>query len=197
MKVSMILICSDAGEKAQEVRRDALAERRDLAVEFIFCLVLVEVLKQLPFHPGHNDLLSRVEIMAFAHFKHKEGCVVQTEFTRVAWSARPRWIISEIFFFPLTFSVAQARDEPERCKHAPNRRFVCRSRGRPCPKSVSFRAPALHDRAERVEVEGAGYTHDAKCASSVDGNEILPCQGLSPFFYCKTRSYSSFKSVLI
>ncbi len=59
MKVSMILICSDAGEKAHEVRRDALAERRDLAVEFIFCLVLVEVLKQLPFHPGHNDLCCR------------------------------------------------------------------------------------------------------------------------------------------
>ena len=36
----------------------ALLERRDLAVEFIFCLVFIEVLKQLHVHPGHEDLVS-------------------------------------------------------------------------------------------------------------------------------------------
>ncbi len=33
-----------------------MSEKRDLAVEFIFCLVLVEVLKQLSVHPGKNDV---------------------------------------------------------------------------------------------------------------------------------------------
>ncbi len=33
------------------------SEKRDLSVEFIFCLALIEVLKQLPVHPGHEDLV--------------------------------------------------------------------------------------------------------------------------------------------
>src|SRR5699024_3135826 len=35
-------------------------EKRDLAVEFIFCLVLIEVLKQLPLHPGYDDLTAHI-----------------------------------------------------------------------------------------------------------------------------------------
>jgi hypothetical protein len=50
-----------------------VAERRDMSVEFIFCLVLIEVLKQLPFHPGHHDLVGKIEDLCFAHFKYREG----------------------------------------------------------------------------------------------------------------------------
>uniref|UniRef100_A0A336KDY9 CSON006532 protein n=1 Tax=Culicoides sonorensis TaxID=179676 RepID=A0A336KDY9_CULSO len=48
-------------------------QRREAAVEFIFCLALLEVLKQLPFHPGHDDLIRRIEQFAFRHFKFREG----------------------------------------------------------------------------------------------------------------------------
>ncbi|KAL1456291.1 hypothetical protein WDU94_001033 [Cyamophila willieti] len=50
-----------------------LQERRDLAVEFVFCLILIEVLKQLPFHPGHEHLVTYIENVAFKHFKYREG----------------------------------------------------------------------------------------------------------------------------
>ncbi|KAH9507150.1 hypothetical protein DERF_011848 [Dermatophagoides farinae] len=49
-----------------------LLEKRDLAVEFIFCLVLIEVLKQLPLHPGYDDLTNHIEKLAFKHFKFRE-----------------------------------------------------------------------------------------------------------------------------
>lgn len=48
-------------------------QRREAAVEFIFCLALIEILKQLPFHPGHEDLVRSIENLAFKHFKYKEG----------------------------------------------------------------------------------------------------------------------------
>lgn len=48
-------------------------QRRESAVEFIFCLALIEVLKQLPFHPGHEDLIRIIEQLAFKHFKYREG----------------------------------------------------------------------------------------------------------------------------
>ena len=47
-------------------------ERRDLAVEFIFCLVLIEVLKQLSVHPGHEGLVQYIEGVAFKHFKCRD-----------------------------------------------------------------------------------------------------------------------------
>lgn len=50
-----------------------VAERRDLAVEFVLCLVLIEVLKQLPVHPGHDELVHNIEDLAFKHFRHREG----------------------------------------------------------------------------------------------------------------------------
>ncbi|XP_069669911.1 protein furry isoform X4 [Periplaneta americana] len=64
------------GKSTETVERseaDTLQERRDLAVEFIFCLVLIEVLRQLPFHPGQDDLVSYIENLAFKHFKYREG----------------------------------------------------------------------------------------------------------------------------
>ena len=48
-----------------------VSERRDLAVEFIFCLVLIEVLKQLQVHPGHEDLVHYIENLCFKHFKYR------------------------------------------------------------------------------------------------------------------------------
>ncbi|GAB1289726.1 FRY-like transcription coactivator [Apodemus speciosus] len=57
----------------QPRERDYLLERRDLAVDFIFCLVLVEVLKQIPVHPVPDPLVHEVLNLAFKHFKHKEG----------------------------------------------------------------------------------------------------------------------------
>jgi Cell morphogenesis N-terminal len=48
-------------------------QRREAAVEFIFCLALLEILKQLPFHPGHEDIIKNIENLAFRHFKYREG----------------------------------------------------------------------------------------------------------------------------
>ena len=62
-----------SSETAERNETDSLQERRDLAVEFIFCLVLIEVLKQLPFHPGHEDLVTYIDNIAFKHFKYREG----------------------------------------------------------------------------------------------------------------------------
>ncbi|KAG5849714.1 hypothetical protein ANANG_G00074660 [Anguilla anguilla] len=53
--------------------KDYLLERRDLAIDFIFCLVSVEVLKQIPLHPVPDALVHEVLNLAFKHFKHKEG----------------------------------------------------------------------------------------------------------------------------
>ncbi|XP_052897872.1 protein furry isoform X5 [Anopheles moucheti] len=47
--------------------------RREAAVEFIFCLALIEILRQFPFHPGHDDITKQIENLAFRQFKYKEG----------------------------------------------------------------------------------------------------------------------------
>ncbi|KAE8748600.1 furry [Frankliniella occidentalis] len=62
-----------SSESTERSEADLQQERRDLAVEFIFCLMLIEVLRQLPFHPGHEDLVKYIEDIAFKHFKHREG----------------------------------------------------------------------------------------------------------------------------
>ena len=49
-----------------------VSEKRDLAVEFILCLVLVEVLKQLSVHPGHEDLVQKIENLCFKHFRYRD-----------------------------------------------------------------------------------------------------------------------------
>ncbi|XP_063413170.1 protein furry-like isoform X1 [Mytilus trossulus] len=53
--------------------KDFLLERRDLAVEFIYCLVLIEVLAKLNFHPGHDDLVQHVIAQSFKHFKYRDN----------------------------------------------------------------------------------------------------------------------------
>ena len=57
-------------ERSEE---EYIMERRDLAVQFILCLVLIEVLKQLPVHPGHEDLVNYIENLAFKNFKYRDG----------------------------------------------------------------------------------------------------------------------------
>lgn len=61
------------GDVQDKIEKDYLHERRDLAIEFIFCLVLIEVLKQLSVHPGHDDLVNYIENLAFKHFRFREG----------------------------------------------------------------------------------------------------------------------------
>ncbi|XP_054276805.1 protein furry-like [Macrosteles quadrilineatus] len=72
-----------SGDTAERSEIEALQERRALAVEFIFCLVLIDVLKQLQFHPGHEDLVSDIEDVAFKHFKYKEGVQNSTNASNV------------------------------------------------------------------------------------------------------------------
>uniref|UniRef100_A0A4W6DYX3 FRY microtubule binding protein n=1 Tax=Lates calcarifer TaxID=8187 RepID=A0A4W6DYX3_LATCA len=59
--------------KNDEQQRDYLLERRDLAIDFIFSLVLIEVLKQMPLHPVLDSLVNEVINLAFKHFRYKEG----------------------------------------------------------------------------------------------------------------------------
>ncbi|XP_018100157.1 FRY microtubule binding protein L homeolog isoform X3 [Xenopus laevis] len=59
--------------KSDEQQKDYLMERRDLAIDFIFSLVLIEVLKQIPLHPVIDSLVHEVITLAFKHFKYKEG----------------------------------------------------------------------------------------------------------------------------
>ncbi|XP_025832530.1 protein furry homolog [Agrilus planipennis] len=75
-KSIMNIVSGSTSETVERSEADIQQERRDLAVEFIFCLVLIEVLKQLSFHPGHEDLVQHIENLAFRHFKYREG--VQT-----------------------------------------------------------------------------------------------------------------------
>uniref|UniRef100_UPI00398EACFF protein furry homolog isoform X1 n=1 Tax=Pristiophorus japonicus TaxID=55135 RepID=UPI00398EACFF len=59
--------------KSDEQQRDYLLERRDVAIDFIFSLVLIEVLKQISLHPVPDNLVHEVINLAFKHFKYKEG----------------------------------------------------------------------------------------------------------------------------
>uniref|UniRef100_A0A3P8VWM4 Cell morphogenesis protein N-terminal domain-containing protein n=1 Tax=Cynoglossus semilaevis TaxID=244447 RepID=A0A3P8VWM4_CYNSE len=59
--------------KNDEQQKDYLLERRDLAIDFMFSLVLIEVLKQIPLHPLLDGLIQEVINLAFKHFKYKEG----------------------------------------------------------------------------------------------------------------------------
>ncbi|KAJ7410468.1 hypothetical protein WISP_108172 [Willisornis vidua] len=72
-KPKVFLVIHFVNRDEQQRERDYLLERRDLAVDFIFCLVLIEVLKQIPVHPVPDPLVHEVLNLAFKHFKHKEG----------------------------------------------------------------------------------------------------------------------------
>ncbi|KAK5868877.1 hypothetical protein PBY51_009853 [Eleginops maclovinus] len=64
---------SNTKSKNDEQQKDYLLERRDLAIDFIFSLVLIEVLKQMPLYPVLDSLVNEVVNLAFKHFRYKEG----------------------------------------------------------------------------------------------------------------------------
>ncbi|XP_061575672.1 protein furry homolog isoform X2 [Cololabis saira] len=64
---------SNTKSKNDEQQRDYLLERRDLAIDFIFSLVLIEVLKQMSLYPSLDSLVNEVINLAFKHFRYKEG----------------------------------------------------------------------------------------------------------------------------
>jgi len=43
-----------------------------LAVDYIFCHSIISVLKQLSLHPGHDEVLNEILLMAFKHFKYRD-----------------------------------------------------------------------------------------------------------------------------
>ncbi|CAH2001764.1 unnamed protein product [Acanthoscelides obtectus] len=67
------IVAGNTTETVERSEADIQKEKRDLAVEFIFCLVLIEVLKQMGLHPGHEDLVQYIENLALKHFKYHEG----------------------------------------------------------------------------------------------------------------------------
>uniref|UniRef100_A0A5S6QGF4 Protein furry-like protein-like n=1 Tax=Trichuris muris TaxID=70415 RepID=A0A5S6QGF4_TRIMR len=69
---------------------DLAAEKRGLAIDFIFCLVLIEILQQLPLHPGIDELVDRIIQTAFQNFSYKGYALMESN------SANAR-IISELF----------------------------------------------------------------------------------------------------
>lgn len=64
---------SAANNAATNHDLDVQLQRRESAVEFIFCLALIEILRQLHFHPGHEEILKNFENLAFKHFKYRDG----------------------------------------------------------------------------------------------------------------------------
>ncbi|KAK5904963.1 hypothetical protein CesoFtcFv8_006477 [Champsocephalus esox] len=64
---------SNTKSKSDEQQKDYLLERRDLAIDFIFSLVLIEILKQMPLYPALDSLVNEVVNLAFKHFRYKEG----------------------------------------------------------------------------------------------------------------------------
>ncbi|VDN97553.1 unnamed protein product [Rodentolepis nana] len=53
--------------------RENMAERRDLCIDILYCQTLASVLKQLPYHPGHDDIINKILNQAFRHFEYKEN----------------------------------------------------------------------------------------------------------------------------
>ncbi|CAH8639752.1 unnamed protein product [Heterobilharzia americana] len=49
-----------------------LFERRDLAIDIIFCHTMLAILRQLPFHPGHNDVIELILEQCFRRFNYRE-----------------------------------------------------------------------------------------------------------------------------
>lgn len=60
-------------QMAERAEAVFLIEKRDLAVEFLFCLVLIEVLKQLSLHPGNEEATTYIENLAFKNFHFRQS----------------------------------------------------------------------------------------------------------------------------
>ena len=57
-------------ELSHVTEMELVSERQDLAVEFILCLVIIEILKQIQEHPGHEDLVHYSVNLCFKHLKY-------------------------------------------------------------------------------------------------------------------------------
>lgn len=64
---------TDSPSPASKREKEYLTERRELAVEFLFCLVLAEVLTRLSVHPVPESFIHNIEDLAFRHFKQQES----------------------------------------------------------------------------------------------------------------------------
>lgn len=73
MKSDLKRVDNKVAAKPSSIDIDQQLQRRETAVEFIFCLALIEILRQLPFHPGHEDIVKNFENLAFKHFKYRDG----------------------------------------------------------------------------------------------------------------------------
>lgn len=62
-----LYLSSNSRDKAYVV------ERQELAIEFIFCMVLIEVLSKLTVHPVPESFIHTIEDYAFKHFKLQES----------------------------------------------------------------------------------------------------------------------------
>uniref|UniRef100_A0A914W2H8 Protein furry n=1 Tax=Plectus sambesii TaxID=2011161 RepID=A0A914W2H8_9BILA len=56
--------------------RDFYIEKRALAVDFLFCLVLIEILPQLHFHPRCDDQINYIITLAFKQFKYRDPVIM-------------------------------------------------------------------------------------------------------------------------
>ena len=68
--------CSDVTDSPYPTsKRDKeyLTERQELAIEFLFCLVLIEVLTKISVHPVPESFIHTIEDYAFKHFKMQEA----------------------------------------------------------------------------------------------------------------------------
>ena len=62
----------DSPYPANRREKEYITERQELAIEFIFCLVLIEVLSKLGVHPVPESFVHTIEDYAFKHFKLQE-----------------------------------------------------------------------------------------------------------------------------
>lgn len=56
----------------QKLENELLDERKELVIHAILCIFLIEILKQLPFHPGNDDLLGYIIDLSFKRFLSKD-----------------------------------------------------------------------------------------------------------------------------
>ena len=52
-----------------------MIEKRKMAVDYLYGLVLIEVLQQLHLHPGHDDKIQYIVNLSFKHFRYKDPFV--------------------------------------------------------------------------------------------------------------------------
>ena len=64
---------TDSPYPASKREKEYLVERQELAIEFLFCLVLIEVLTKLSVHPVPESFIHTIEDYAFKHFKMQEA----------------------------------------------------------------------------------------------------------------------------